>query len=57
MGTVREIDVDTYGPTPLSHTLTDSHVQDTVRLLCVTLRTPVRPVRTDAPLMMFPQPR
>jgi hypothetical protein len=37
MGTVREVDVDTYGPTPLTHTLTGPFVQDTVRLLCVTL--------------------
>jgi hypothetical protein len=38
MGTVREVDVDTYKPTPLSHTLTNPHVQDTVRFLCVSLK-------------------
>lgn len=33
MGTVREVDVDTYAPTPLTHSLTTPTVQDTVRFL------------------------
>jgi hypothetical protein len=35
MRTVSEVDVNTYGPTPLTDTLTNSHVQDTVRFLYV----------------------
>jgi hypothetical protein len=37
MCTVREGGVDTYGPTPLSDSLTDAHVQDTVRFWYVLL--------------------
>lgn len=38
MGTVREIAVDTYGPTPFSNSLNGSHAQDTIRFLCVSCK-------------------